>query len=91
MYRRPYRPNTNIPLQTHCEIQGVEHEVAVFIEYQPEERDTNTAQGVEIESVILEDQGDVSSKMTDDEFEQLEMRVTEEVLTSISDYYEGDG
>jgi hypothetical protein len=91
MYRRPYRPNTNIPLQTHCEIQGVEHEVAVFIDYQPAEPDVNVGEGVDVISVILEDQGDVSSKMTDDEFEQLEMRVTEEVLTGISDYYEGDG
>ena len=72
-------------IYTFAEVQGVELEVEVFYEYQPEERDTNTAEGVETVSAYHEDEGDMMPKMTDAEIEQLEMRVTELVMQGFSD------
>ena len=52
------------PFDTTIEIDGVEMDAAVFYHYQPAEPDVNVG-AAEIESVIFEDQGDVSDQMTD--------------------------
>lgn len=66
------------PFDTTIEIDGCEMDVAVFYHYQPEEPDVNVGAAVEIESVIFEDQGDVSDQMTDRQIEEL----AEHILTS---------
>ena len=62
---------------TFCEIQGVEHDVCVHYETSPAEPDVGWAGGLDINGVYLEDQGCQISNMTDDEYEQLLMRVNE--------------
>lgn len=66
------------PFDTTIEIDGVEMDAAVFYHYQPAEPDVNVGAAVEIESVIFEDQGDVSDQMTDRQIEEL----AEHILTS---------
>lgn len=63
--------------ETHCEIQGFEHEVTVEYYTSPAEPDVNWPGDLDIQGVYLEDQGCQINNMTDWEFEQLEMRVNE--------------
>jgi hypothetical protein len=63
--------------RTFCEIQGVEHAVCVHYDTSPAEPDVGWAGGLDINGVYLEDQGCQISNMTDEEYEQLEMRVNE--------------
>jgi len=63
--------------QTYAEIQGVEHDVCVHYNTSPAEPDVDWGGDLNIQWVILEDQGCQISNMTDDEFDQLEMRVNE--------------
>lgn len=66
------------PFDTTIEIDGCEMDVAVFYHYQPEEPDVNVGASVEIESVVYEDQGDISDQMTDRQIADL----AEHILTS---------
>jgi len=62
---------------TFCEIQGVEHDVCVHYYTSPAEPDVNWGGDLDIQHVWLEDQGCQISNMTDEEYEQLELRVNE--------------
>ena len=68
------------PTLTYCTVAGVEHDdVAVFWEYAPPEPDVNFAGGVEVCSVILEDQGCIMYDMTDAELKELETRLLDDM------------
>ena len=77
-YAMTKRHDWTKPFDTTIEIDGVEMDAAVFYHYQPAEPDVNVGAAVEIESVIFEDQGDVSDQMTDRQIEEL----AEHILTS---------
>ena len=62
---------------TYVWIGGEEFDVCVHYDTSPAEPDVNWAGGLDITAVYLEDQGCVMDDMTDEEFEQLEMRVNE--------------
>ena len=63
---------------TYVEIDGIEHDsVTVFYETSPAEPDVNWAGGCDVTGIYLEDQGCQMGKMTDDEIEQVQMRVDE--------------
>jgi len=62
---------------TFCDIQGVEHDVCVHYYTSPAEPDVNWGGDLDIQHVWLEDQGCQISNMTDEEYEQLELRVNE--------------
>ena len=70
------------PIETWADIDGIEHDVFVVVDYQPAEADTNTPEGIEIESVECD--GDcVMHKMTEDEQIALEHRIYDIVIGGI--------
>ena len=64
-------------VDTHAFINGVEQEVLVHYFVQPAEDDTNTPFGIELESVIFEDEGDVLGEMSEVEQERLVASILE--------------
>lgn len=62
---------------TYCEIQGVEQDVLVTYYTSPAEPDVNHAGGCELMGVYFEDEGCQMGAMTDEEIDQLEMRIVE--------------
>ena len=63
---------------TYAEIQGVEFDsVTVMYNTSPAEPDVNWGGSCDVTGVYLEDQGDVMGSMTNDELDQLELRVDE--------------
>ena len=63
--------------ETYCEIGGVECDVLVHYHSSPAEPDVNWPGGVDVQGVYFEDQGCLLTEMTDDEIEQLTMRLNE--------------
>ena len=64
--------------QTYVEIDGYEHDsVAVMYYTSRAEPDVNHAGDCYVTGVYLEDQGDQMPNMTDDEIDQLQLRVDE--------------
>ena len=54
--KRPRKQDNSGKFETTVEIDGNEHEVVVFWEYQPAEPDVNVSAGYEVCSVICEDE-----------------------------------
>ena len=77
---------TREPIQTYCEVDGVELEVACFYEYQPEEYDTNTAESFEVTGAYYEDQGCILDKLSGSELESLTERVLEAARPDVDAY-----
>jgi hypothetical protein len=63
------------PIDTYVEIDGVEHDVAVSLYYQPAEPDVNVGESLEVESVWFEDEGCIMDKMSEAEVEALKQRL----------------
>lgn len=74
------------PIDTYCEIDGVEQQVLVEVDYQPAEPDVNVAEGIEVVSVWFEDQGCQLGNMSESEIKELEERLWEESCGSDDDY-----
>jgi len=74
------------PFDTTIEIDGCEMDVAVFYHYQPEEPDVNVGASVEIESVVYEDQGDISDQMTDRQIADLAEHILTRQFDDRDDY-----
>ena len=69
------------PIDTYCTIQGVEQEVLVEVDYQPDEPDVGVSEGIEVVSVWFEDAGCQLGNMTDDEVDELTQRLWEDQPT----------
>ena len=65
------------PIDTYAEIGGIELDVSVSVDYQPEESDTGTREAIEITEVLREGDGCVLHRMSDDEISALELRIFE--------------
>lgn len=65
--------------------------VAVEADYQPEEHDTNTAEGVEITAVWHEDNGDKIDLLAESELEEMAEELLARFRSYCEAYYEGDG
>ena len=70
-------------IDTYVTIDGVEMEVRVFFDYQPEEAQTRDDPGcegsVDITSAYYEDQGCILSEVSNDEIDALADRVWEKL------------
>ena len=62
---------------TYCEIGGHEQDVCVHYDTSPAEPDVGWAGGLDITGVYLEGQGDQIPNMSEDEIDQLELRVND--------------
>ena len=62
---------------TYCEVEGYEQDVCVHYDTSPAEPDVGSAGGLDITAVVFEAEGCVMSRLSDDELEQLELRVNE--------------
>ena len=63
--------------QTAVEINDSEFEVAVVYSYQPAEPDVGVQEGIEIEGVYCEDQGDLQGDLTEDQLDALAIEIGE--------------
>lgn len=71
----------NNSINGYCEVKGVYFDCAVINYYvQPEEKDTNTAFSIEIESVIVEDGDSVLDDMTEQELASVTTQVEQYLL-----------
>lgn len=77
----------------HCPADSAlpDESVSVEADYQPEERDTNTAEGLEITAVWFEDQGDKIDLLTESELEEMAGELLSRFHSYCEAYYEGDG
>ena len=69
-------------------VNGIELDAAVMADYQPEEPDTNTPEGVEIYAAFVEDQGCHLYMMSDAELNDAEAEILALWHEYASCYYE---
>lgn len=77
-------------IDTYCTVKGVDCDVKVEFDYQPEEPDVNVGQSVDILGVYYEDEGCVLDDMTEVEVRALEALVLGEVVTRGAEHYEDE-
>ena len=76
--RRPIIKYGDMQWDTYAEIDGVEQDsVTVMYNTSPAEPDVNWPGSCEVTGIYFEDYGDVMGQMTDDEIEQVQLRVEE--------------
>ena len=68
-------PNQCQVHETHVEIDGSEYQVAVVYSDQPAEPDVGVDEGIEIEGVYCEDQGDLQGDLTEDQLDALALEI----------------
>lgn len=69
-------------------VKGAHLDAAVMADYQPEEHDTNTPEGVEIWGAFVEDEGCQLDNMTDGELRDAEAEILALWHEYASSYYE---
>jgi len=87
MYRKPAIRYGAMQWDTFAEIQGVEQDVCVHYYTSPAEPDVNSGGDLDIHGVYFEDQGCQIGNMTDDEYEQLELRLIDHVNVEPDEEY----
>ena len=76
-YRKPKFQYGDGEAKTWCTVDEVEFDVLVTWESSPEEKDVNWPGSFEITGVYLEDQGCILDKLSNEELDDLTMRMQE--------------